>query len=610
MKKRGVVNNTLLVLALAGAAAASHYLTRLTVETPTAVAGEQAKENKPLYWVAPMDPNYRRDKPGKSPMGMDLVPVYADQGAGHADSPGAVAIAPEVINSLGVRTALAERRVMRTEITTVGYVRYDQERLIHVHPRVQGWVEKLYVKAAGDPVKKGQPLYTLYSPQLVNAQEELVLAVRRGDTRLITAAEHRLAALRVERSLIDALKRGQTIRQVLTFHAPQSGVVDKLNIREGFFVEPGTTLMSIGALDDVWVEAEVFERQAALVSTGLPAVMTLDYLPGQRWQGTVDYVYPALDPKTRTARVRLRFANPDALLKPNMFATIAIQANAEDDVLAIPKEAVIRTGARDRVVLALGEGRFKSVAVELGRLNAEYAAIQSGLKAGERVVISAQFLLDSESSKTSDFRRMDHAGGDTAATPPQSVWVAASINAVMAAERMINADHDAIEAWSWPPMRMDFKVAEGVDIAALASGMSLHIEISRIAGGDYAITAAHIPPVEADTATGADPVDHGGMDHGGMDHGNMGHDAMQHGAMNHDGMGHDGAGHDDHGRMDHGNMRHDAMQHGAMNHDGMGHDDAGHDNHGGMDHSRMSPVGHDGHGHGGHSAPETAPDHD
>lgn len=468
MKKRGVVNSTLLVLALAGAAAASHYLTRLTMEAPTAAAGEQTKENKPLYWVAPMDPNYRRDKPGKSPMGMDLVPVYADQDAGHADSPGAVAIAPEVINSLGVRTALVERRVMDTEITTVGYVRYDQERLVHVHPRVQGWVEKLYVKAAGDPVQKGQPLYTLYSPQLVNAQEELVLAVRRGDTRLITAAEHRLAALRVERSLIEALKRGQTIRQVLTFYAPQSGVVDKLNIREGFFVEPGTTLMSVGALDDVWVEAEVFERQAALVSAGLPAVMTLDYLPGQRWQGTVDYVYPALDPKTRTARVRLRFANPDALLKPNMFARIAIQTNTEDDVLAIPKEAVIRTGAQDRVVLALGEGRFKSVTVELGRLNAGYAAIQSGLKAGERVVISAQFLLDSESSKTSDFRRMDHAGRDT--------------------------------------------------------------------------------------ATGADPVDHGAMDHGAMDHGNMEHD--------------------------------------------------------GMDHSRMSPVGHDGHGDDGHSGHGTAPDHD
>ena len=160
------------------------------------------------------------------------------------------------------------------------------------------------------------------------------------------------------------------MKQTLTFYAPQSGVVDNLNIREGFFVKPGTTLMSVGTLDDVWVEAEVFERQAALVNVGLPVTMTLDYLPGKRWQGEVDYVYPALDPKTRTARVRLRFKNPDALLKPNMFAQVAIHANAENDALVIPKEAVIRTGDQDRVVLALGEGRFKSVEVELGRLDA------------------------------------------------------------------------------------------------------------------------------------------------------------------------------------------------------------------------------------------------
>ncbi len=539
MKKRGAMNTALILLALAGAAAASHYLTRLAIDAPAAAGGEAAKENKPLYWVAPMDPNYRRDRPGKSPMGMDLVPVYAEQDAGRADSPGTVAIAPEVINSLGVRTALAEARVMQTRISTVGYVQYDQEQLVHVHPRVRGWVEKLYVKAAGDMIEKGQPLYTLYSPQLVNAQEELLLAVKRGDRRLITAAENRLKALQIERSLINALKRKQTVSQTLTFYAPQSGVVDNLNIREGFFVEPGTTLMSIGALDEVWVEAEVFERQAVLVKTGLPVAMTLDYLPGQRWQGTVDYVYPALDPATRTARVRLRFENPDGLLKPNMFAEVTIQAQAGEPVLAIPREAVIRSGDQDRVVLALGEGRFKSVAVELGRLNARYAAIQSGVQAGERVVISAQFLLDSESSKSSDFRRMDHADQEPAPDARQSAWVAASVNSVMADHRMINVDHEAIAAWSWPPMRMDFTVAEGVDMAALKSGMALYIQVSRAAGGDYSITA-----VQTDTAAGADTMDHGGMEHGGMDHGNM-----DHGGMKHEGM--------DHGNMDHSQMQPD-----------------------------------------------------
>ena len=414
MNKQNTMKKYLIItlVALVGVATATHYLTRLTVDESVVGGGQRAQEKRPLYWAAPMDPDYRRDRPGKSPMGMDLIPVYAEGGVSNGDSPGTISISPDVVNNLGVRTAIAERRVMHTEITTVGYVQYDEDQLIHVHPRVEGWVEKLYVKAAGDPVAKGQPLYTLYSPQLVNAQEELVLAVNRDNTRLITAAENRLKALQIDDAMIDELKRKRAVKQSWTFYAPQSGVVDNLNIREGFFIKPGTTLMSVGTLDDVWVEAEVFERQAAMVKVGLPVTMTLDYLPGQRWQGQVDYVYPALDPKTRTARVRLRFNNPDALLKPNMFAQVAIHANAEDDALVIPKEAVIRSGDQDRVVLALGEGRFKSVAVELGRLDAEHAEIRSGIKAGERVVISAQFLLDSESSKTSDFKRMEHGTRD------------------------------------------------------------------------------------------------------------------------------------------------------------------------------------------------------
>ena len=400
---------TIRILALVAIITATHYLTRLTMDETVGNNGSQTTQKKPLYWVAPMDPNYRREKPGKSPMGMDLIPVHEKDGDSTMRSPGTIFISPDVVNNLGVRTSLAQRRPLHTKITTVGYVQYDEDQLVHVHPRVEGWIEKLHVKAAGDPVEKGQALYELYSPQLVNAQEELVLATNRNNARLITAAEERLKALQIDETLIEALKRGGSVEQRLIFYAPQTGVVDNLNIREGFFVKPGTTLMSVGTLDKVWVEAEVFERQAALVEVGLPVTMTLDYLPGQRWLGKVNYVYPALDPKTRTVRVRLRFANPEGLLKPNMFAQIAIHATAGDDVLVIPKEAVIRTGEQDRVVVALGEGRFKSVTVELGRLNEKFAEIRHGLKEGEPVVTSAQFLLDSESSKTADFRRMDHA---------------------------------------------------------------------------------------------------------------------------------------------------------------------------------------------------------
>lgn len=395
------------ILALAATAAATHFLTRFGMSMSAVDSDEQAGAATPLYWVAPMDPNYRRDGPGTSPMGMDLIPVYADSGM-NADNPGMIFISPAVVNNLGVRTAPVERRSMHTRITTVGYVQYDEDQLVHIHPRVEGWIEQLYVQAAGDPVEEGEPLYSLYSPQLVNAQEEFLLALNRDNERFVQAAEDQLRALQISDEEINELRSTRQVRQTLTFYVPQSGVVDNLNIREGFFVGPGTTLMSIGTLNDVWVEAEVFERQAALVEAGLPVTMSLDYLPGRLWEGSVDYVYPTLNAETRTARVRLRFENPDGLLKPNMFAFVTILADAADGVLTVPREAVIRTARQDRLVLAAGDGRFKSVAVSLGRLDDQYAEITQGVEEGEQVVVSAQFLLDSESSKTSDFMRMDH----------------------------------------------------------------------------------------------------------------------------------------------------------------------------------------------------------
>lgn len=368
-------------------------------------------QKQPLYWVAPMDPSYRRDGPGKSPMGMDLVPVYDENGSAADDS--AIRISPVVVNNLGVRTAEVRRGQMDTEIRTVGYVKYDEDRLVHVHPRVSGWIEKLHVKTSGDPVISGEPLYELYSPALVNAQEELLLALSRSNARLLAAAEERLLALQFSSAQIETLKQRRRVSQVVTFSAPQSGVVDHLQIREGFYVQPGNTLMSIAKLEEVWVEAEVFERQAALVSPDAAVIMSLDYFPGRQWQGNVDYIYPTLDPETRTVRVRLRFSNVDAALKPNMFAGITITSTTTADALLIPAEALIRTGRQDRVVLALGEGRFKSVEVKTGRSTAESVEVIEGLQAGDEVVTSAQFLLDSESSKTSDFRRFSDSAEHT-----------------------------------------------------------------------------------------------------------------------------------------------------------------------------------------------------
>ena len=432
-------------------------------------------EKQPLYWVAPMDSSYRRDKPGKSPMGMDLVPVYEDGSDDQGDN--AIKISPAVINNLGVRTSEVTSGPIDTEIRTVGYVKYDEDQLVHVHPRVSGWIEKLYVKTSGDPVDGGEPLYELYSPELVNAQEELLHAISRSNQRLVSAAEERLIALQFEESQIEALKKDRLVRQVVKFAAPQSGVVDHLQIREGYFVKPGTTMMSIAKLDEVWVEAEVFERQAAFVSKDAEVLMSLDYFPGREWVGKVDYVYPTLNPTTRTVRLRLRFQNSDRALKPNMFARISIIARAKKDSINIPAEALIRTGSQERVVLSLGDGRFKSVEVKSGVRTFSDVEIIDGLQVGDSVVTSAQFLIDSESSKTSDFMRlsMDHDEPKTIET----VEVHGRIESVMKGHRMATITHEAIPEWGWPAMTMDFLIAESVDIEKVNPKVEATFEIRR-----------------------------------------------------------------------------------------------------------------------------------
>jgi Cu(I)/Ag(I) efflux system membrane fusion protein len=372
------------------------------------VAGDMAKfaagsEREVLYWVAPMDPKYRRDEPGKSPMGMDLIPVYADEVDGQ---PGVVAINPIVVSNLGVRTSLAEYGSLSRRIETVGYVEYDEDTLQHVHTRVEGWIEKLAVTAKGDAVQKGQLLFELYSPTLVNAQQEYLAALRSNNTLLRGASRERLIALGLSESGIKRLDSEKTVHQRVRMYAETEGVVAHLGVREGIYITPATEVMSIAELDRVWVLAEVFERQSAWVKPGQHASVKLDYLPGESWQGTVDYVYPELDPKTRTLKVRLRFDNSAEMLRPNMFARITIDGDAVGNVVHVPREALIRGGTFDRVVVALGGGRFRVQPVELGIESGDRVAILNGVSIGDRIVTSGQFLIDSESNIDAALGRM------------------------------------------------------------------------------------------------------------------------------------------------------------------------------------------------------------
>jgi Cu(I)/Ag(I) efflux system membrane fusion protein len=366
-----------------------------------------------LYWVAPMDPNYRRDQPGKSPMGMDLVPVYA------GDEPGPiVSIAPEIVQNLGVRTATAERSRLWRGISTVGYVDYDESKTSHIHLRTEGWIERLYVESEGERVHKGQRLFDLYSPALVNAQEEFIQALKIGNKGLEQASRDRLTALGIPNDQIRQLKKDRRARQTIAIYAPQDGVVSTLPVREGMFVKPADRVMSLAELSTVWLLAEVFERQADWVKVSQPAEVRLPYLPGRTWEGRVEYIYPSLDPKTRTLKVRLRFDNPEEALKPNMYAHVKIFGGPKEDTIVIPLEALIRTGREERVILSLGEGRFESRTVTAGIESGDWVEILKGIDAGDAVVISGQFLIDSEASLKASMRRMGSPDSDRQVEQP------------------------------------------------------------------------------------------------------------------------------------------------------------------------------------------------
>ena len=375
-----------------------------------------AKHLDPKY-VCPMHPQIVRDDPGSCPIcGMDLVKKMLDAQTGKHPT---VEISNAVINSMGVRTAPAAAQTLWRYIETVGRIEYDETRLTHVHPRAEGWMETLNLRAEGDPVKKGEVLGGLYSPEILNAQVDFLIALNQSaGTVRIQKARNRLRLLGVTESTISRIqKRGEALNTV-PLVAPGGGVVTKLGMREGMFVKPDMEIVTIADLGRVWVLVDVYEHQIDWLAEGQSAEIRVPAYPGRVWEGQVEYIYPELDPKSRTLRVRLAFDNPDGLLKANMFADVAIYGGPKRDVLAIPAEAVIETGRRSSVVLALGGGRFQPVDVVTGMRGNGMVEILSGLKAGEQVVISGQFLIDSESSLQASFLRMAESD-QTSATPEQ-----------------------------------------------------------------------------------------------------------------------------------------------------------------------------------------------
>jgi Cu(I)/Ag(I) efflux system membrane fusion protein len=396
-------------------------------------------ERKIRYWRAPMDPTYISDKPGKSPMGMDLVPVYEDEAA----MDNAISIDPVTIQNMGLRTMVLSNGPLRRVVRTVATIDYDETALADVTTKFKGWVEKLHVDSVGAQVHRGDPLFEVYSPELYSAQTEYLLALQAapgpsGDS-LRQTARTKLRFYDISDAQIEELEKTRKAQKTLQVQAPIDGFVTEKMVVEGQMVDSGMKLYRLANLGIVWVQAQIYEQDLPFIRLGQEAAVTLSYLPDRKFRGRVTYIYPTLDPMTRTARVRMEFHNPGYFLKPGMFASVELVSEIAPSALLVPDMAVLRSGQRNTVFVALDGGKFEPRTVILGvRAEDDMLQVLSGLKVGERIVTSGQFLLDSESQLREAIQKMtepgkakaamgmpaeSHAPAEVAPAPPEAAVV-------------------------------------------------------------------------------------------------------------------------------------------------------------------------------------------
>ena len=386
-----------------------------------AIRHSSSAERKILYWYDPMHPQYKTDKPGTAPdCGMDLVPKYADEQTVNMAS-GAVMISAAKQQLIGVRTIEVKREILVREVRTTAQITADETKIAHVHVKINGFIEQVFVDYIGQMVKKGQPLFTIYSPDLVSTQEEYLIAKRgqkalgtspfaevaQGSQSLLRSTRERLKLWDISDDQIKKLDETGEVSRTLTFYSPITGFVTDRKAFPQTSVTPDTELYTVSDFSTVWVNADVFEYEAPFVKVGQHAEMQLSYYPGKTWNGHVSFIYPTIDPTTRTVKVRMEFPNPDFTLKPQMFADVDLKINYGNQII-VPQEAVLDSGKEQRVFVAKGDGYFEPHAVTTGAKLDGKVVVLSGLKTGETVVSSGNFLVDSESRLKSASGTMQH----------------------------------------------------------------------------------------------------------------------------------------------------------------------------------------------------------
>lgn len=408
MNRQSVLVAILVVATLVVGGAVGYWFGSSTGDSP--VMAENDEPKKPLFYRNPMNPEITSTVPAKDEMGMDYIPVYADDQEDNGPA-GTVRIDPVTTQSIGVRTTNAAVRTLTRNVQTVGRVEYDERNIARLHPKTEGWIEELYIDTTGQEIDKDEILLSIYSPKLVSTQQEYLLALRNLDTlrespfddvrqgaeSLVNTALERLRLFDVPEHQIRELQETRKVSKELHIHSPAKGVVINVGAREGQYVTPQTELYFIADLSRVWVFVDIFEEELPWIRVGDVAEMQVEAVPGRSFVGELTYIYPYAERQTRTIKARLEFPNDELLLKPDMFANIAIRANPAVDVVAVPSEAVLRSGVREKVFVSRESGKFEPREVVVGVSSEGWTEIREGVEPGEAVVTSAQFLIDSES---------------------------------------------------------------------------------------------------------------------------------------------------------------------------------------------------------------------
>jgi Cu(I)/Ag(I) efflux system membrane fusion protein len=462
--------------------------------TAEPVSAAPASGKKLLYYRNPMGLPDTSPTPKKDSMGMDYLPVYEGEDADDGEGSGSVKISTAKVQKLGVRAAAAALRDLSRPIRAVGRVEVDERRVFAIAPKFEGWIERLHVNTTGQSVGRGQPLFEVYSPELVSAQREYQVAAR-GMVALANAgpeaqasirqvAEAALARLRnwdISAEQIERLKAGGEATRTLTYRSPVAGVVLEKKALQGQRFMPGEALYLIADVSGVWVIADVFERDISAVKVGQTVEVSIDAFSDKSFTGKVSYLYPTLNAQTRTVPVRIELPNPRGELRPAMYAKIEVKVGAGRTALTVPHSAIIDSGTSQRVIVQLEEGRFEPREVKLGLSGDDYVEVKAGVKEGEQVVVAANFLIDSESNLKAALGAMKEA------KPAVSHHAAGTLDSIEA-NGTVMVTHEPVASLNWPKMTMEFVPANPALIDKIKPGAAIHFEFVERKPGEWVIT--------------------------------------------------------------------------------------------------------------------------